>query len=429
MKIKIIKRIICIAILILVVGISVNHTSNILEEKESLNRYAAFFSEKQDIDVFLLGSSHMRHGILPMELWGEYGISSYNLAADGDTIAVSYWTLVNALDYKKTSVVVLDVYDFVPGYKHNPSWRQVHQQFDAFPASKNKVKTILDLFDDREELDENGDSIFSKRWELLCKLIGYHSRWNELEEEDFYTKKQFVDLSKVWRGASCYTGLTKRNEKTYLEDDSEIEYDYVSRNYLIKIIELCKESNIELILINTGYDSNDEAKKFHDSVYDIAKDYGLKYIDFTKFNLIDFNTDLASTEHNTHVNFSGAIKITNYIGKELSRLPQIENHCNDYRYQQWNDDYELYCDAKYKMLMAAKDIYSYLGLLCDDDYIVTVEIYDKELFDDCIFVDLMQYINIETTELKEDNKIDENCRIKITVLSKRNGKNIDNRVF
>jgi hypothetical protein len=50
-----------------------------------------FLVEGNDIDVVMLGSSHVRCGIFAMELWNDYGISLYNLASNGRTIPVCYW--------------------------------------------------------------------------------------------------------------------------------------------------------------------------------------------------------------------------------------------------------------------------------------------------------------------------------------------------
>lgn len=63
--------------------------------------YADFYSDKGDYDVLFLGSSTMNMGISPMELWNDYGITSYNMADDAQRLPVDYWVLKNALAYTK----------------------------------------------------------------------------------------------------------------------------------------------------------------------------------------------------------------------------------------------------------------------------------------------------------------------------------------
>ena len=76
-----------VLVLIVIVVCSVGAVSDLLENKESDRRYASFFTEEQAVDVLLIGSSHIRHGVFPMELWRTRGIAAYNLAGNGCTIS------------------------------------------------------------------------------------------------------------------------------------------------------------------------------------------------------------------------------------------------------------------------------------------------------------------------------------------------------
>ena len=179
---KRIARIVSVLVLVAMIIISVGKVSDFLQLKDSDTRYASFFAEKNQIDVFFLGSSHVRYGFFPMELWNDYGITSYNLSGNGNTIPVSYWTLVNALDYQIPKVVVMDIFDTWPGNKFSPFWGQLHVSLDAFPLSMHKYQTVMDLVDDEDMTDGNGTPVYDKRWELLFDLAEYHTRWSSLVE-------------------------------------------------------------------------------------------------------------------------------------------------------------------------------------------------------------------------------------------------------
>ena len=71
----------------------------VVERKQSRQRFGPFLENPQSYDVLLLGDSHVVNGIYPMELWADYGIASYNMASYGNSMVVSYWTLMYALDY------------------------------------------------------------------------------------------------------------------------------------------------------------------------------------------------------------------------------------------------------------------------------------------------------------------------------------------
>ncbi len=375
-----IKKIISVIILISIIVLSIYKVSFFLQLKESDNRYSSYLVENTDIDVLFLGSSHVRHGFFPMELWSDYGISSFNLAANGSTIPVSYWVLVNALDYQTPQVVVMDVFDMFPGRICSTSWGQVHIAFDFFPISINKYKMVNDLFDDTGLTDGNGVNIYQKRWELLWNIGEYHSRWTDLTEIDFKNQKELEKDSSIWKGAEPLTQVVDRCEMSYPESSDDLKYDELSKEYLIRMIDLCREKGIDIVLINTGYDCNAEAKLFADSVYDIAAQYDVPYLDFTKENIINFASDISSTGHNTHVNFSGAEKLTSYMGGYLLENYLLPDHRYDVNYSSWWSDYRVFADSKKDYLISQNEITNYLMFLADDDYQIIIEVKDMQIF-------------------------------------------------
>ena len=339
-----------VLVLIVIVVCSVGAVSDLLENKESDRRYASFFTEEQAVDVLLIGSSHIRHGVFPMELWRTRGIAAYNLAGNGCTIPSAYWVLVNALDYRVPEVVVMDVFDMWPGRIVSERYGHVHDQFDAFPLSVHKAQMVLDLFRDPALTDRNGNSLYEKRWEFFWNLGEYHSRWASLGEEDFAGERPV--------------------------------YDEQAKEYLEKIIDLCDDRGIRLILVNTGFDCSDEAKLFHDSVVDIAADNGVPYYDFTKEDFIDFGTDLNSTGHNTHVNFSGAEKMSERVGDILAEEGCLQDHRGDAAYEQWRADCEAFIAGKHEYLKEQEDLENYLMFLYDDDYRVMFDIREDSLLEE-----------------------------------------------
>ena len=99
----------CLIVVCLTVAILAGLTG-IVENKSSLQKYTQFFEQEGDFDVLFLGSSKVINGVLPMELWNDYGIVSYNLGGHANTIPTSYWVLRNALEHTTPKCVVLDCF-------------------------------------------------------------------------------------------------------------------------------------------------------------------------------------------------------------------------------------------------------------------------------------------------------------------------------
>ena len=436
-----------VLMLIVIIVCSVGAVSNLLENKESDWRYASFFTEEQAVDVLLIGSSHMRHGVFPMELWRTRGIAAYNLAGNGCTIPSAYWVLVNALDYQVPEVVVMDVFDMWPGRIVSDRYGQVHEQFDAFPLSVHKAQMVLDLFKDPTLTDRNGNNLYEKKWEFFWNLGEYHSRWASLGKDDFAGERAIAEKSRVWKGAMPLSGVVERKEHKYKEmgDGSgaaeageQPVYDEQSREYLEKIIDLCDDRGIRLILVNTGYDCSEEAKLFHDSVRGIADSYGVPYYDFTNEDIINFDTDLNSTGHNTHVNFSGAQKMTERVGNILEENCKLQDHREDAEYEKWRSDCEAYIADKHKYLREQEDLENYLMFLYDDDYQIMFDVRDPSVLEEEKVRKLIENLgnrvesfeaHAEEWDWDAEEKTDDSQKLIIGVYSRHDGQLVDVRGF
>ncbi len=399
------KKVLYVIVMLVTLSVSVVGITYLLEDKESSRRYASFYEEEDEYDVFFVGSSHVRYAFLPMELWQKYGITSYNIAGDGNTIPVSYWILVNALDYHKPKVVVMDIYNNWPGRVFASSWGQVHYSVDAIPLSINKYRMIEELFSDESLTDGKGNTVYNKRGELIFSLGAYHSRWDELTEHDFVTKRDRIKQSRTWKGASLLRGVTKRIEHQYDNDYRIDENDSTSLNYLDRIISLCEDNDIELLLINTGIDCSDESKAFADSVYDIIEKKNIPYIDFTQTDILDYDTDLRDTGTNTHVNFSGAQKLTDYLGNYLSEKYSLQDHRKDSDYKKWYDDSTMYSESKIRMMSECDNIDIYLMMMYAQDYSVIFMINDTNDFMTDKTIDLFENLGINGSDVQDNNMI------------------------
>ena len=311
---KVLKRIIsCIVVVALLLGVLLCVT-NLFQKKESDIKYAQFFEHAEDFDVLFVGSSHVINGVLPLELFNDYGIASYNFGGHSAQVATSYWGLKNALDYAKPKVVVIDCFEISFQQKTSNNFSYVHMTFDMFPLSLNKIKAVNDLLDDKEmerkikegEIEEN-----EKRTKLglLWDYSVYHSRWEELEQKDFEVKNN------IEYGAESRIYIAEPGKQS-VDTGKKINEEAVGITYLKKMIDECKANNIEVLLtylpypVETDFDWTEM-----NTLYDIAKEYNVNYINFHDLNVVDYNTDVCDPY--SHLNISGAIKVSDYLGDYL----------------------------------------------------------------------------------------------------------------
>ena len=330
----------------------------VTERKTSYMKNKDFFEEaaRDHLDVLFLGSSHVINGINPIDLYENYGITSYNLGGHGSLLKETYWHLLRALDYCKPDYVVVDCYMMEKNYEYidemyedtpeefrQAAISQLHLNMDAYPLSKLKIASVKDLVHDPD---------IQKQY--LFDFIVYHNRWNELEQKDFQRLT----------GTSEYNMLMGAEMKHELEDDTSYSNEYdnearlpehtVNEEYLMKIIDECQRDGIGIVLTYLPFDAQPHDIQAANSAGDVAARYGVPYLNMLQMgDVIDPRLDLSDPGH---LSSTGAKKVTDYIGQWLSDNADLPDHRGDAEYSKWDElcaDYNkeiLDKSVKYRLL-------------------------------------------------------------------------------
>ncbi|MCM1122178.1 MAG: hypothetical protein NC416_06320 [Eubacterium sp.] len=368
-------------------------SADLMERKESDIKNAPFFEQKEDFDVLFFGTSRVGYGIYPLELWNDYGIVSYNLGGHGNPLATTYWTMENAMDYTTPKLVVIDCYLLSYMVKTHSSFSSVHLSLDAFPISRNKIAAVWDLLDDKEAGDRGGLQKPRTRLEVLWDYAVYHSRWNDLWEEDF------VPEFTLEKGAEHYPGIVPMEKTVRIPSESRMEEDTVSVRYLEKMIEDCDSRGIDVLLTYLPSAANEICQKEANRVYDIAEQYGVDYINFLALDVVNYGTDYCDTD--CHLNPSGARKVTDYIGQYITEHYTIPDRRNQEAYGHWYADYEQYVKYKEDNLRNLESMDKYLMMLADKNYSAAIEIHNAELLESDYYLALLENLQADRSSLTE----------------------------
>lgn len=327
--------------------------TRLFQRKTSVIKYADFFAQKEDFDVLFFGSSHVVNGIFPMELWEDYGIVSYNCGGHGHQLATTYWHMQNILEYTTPKLIVLDIFGMHYETKYAAA-EQLHESFDIMPISETKYRAVQDLFDNPESED------YASRWAYFWDFNVYHSRWNDLKAEDFSYK---VNCQK---GAEARINVAEPMDYTIIGIDEVYAEDTISQQYLCQIIEDCQERGIEILLTHLPYPAVVEYQQAANMTYKVAEKYDVPYIDFVHMNsVVEYDTDCY--DKGSHLNPSGARKVTDYLGEYIMDNYEIPDRRKDEVYKQWHKDYDEYTQWKYEKLNEQTELDDLLMLLRDEE--------------------------------------------------------------
>lgn len=393
----------CFFLILLIMAIA--KCADLLEYKEARKKYSPFFESETNFDVIFMGTSHMWNHILPMELWKEYGISSYNWAYSNCTPAENYYLLQDVLRYTSPKLIVMDVYglieyeayhtDTTNGKYRSDKIEQQHVQFDSLPLSKSKIEAAKDVFDD-----------YPDHADFIWNFIMYHNRWSELNESDFR-----YDIS-TEKGAYFLTGLGSAVYKQ-LENEETISIDSACYPYFLKILEFCEKNNIPVLCTYLPYAAAAEQQRVANTVGPVIQKYdGCSYVNMLNEEIVDFNTDICPD--NVHLNYSGAKKTTSWLGQYLTANYDLDDYSQN---KSWIKDYQKYYEYKWKNIQSQTMLTDFLSILYDPDFSVQAEISDPKLLDSDKFTSLLENDKIELSKAA----LDKDTCIRLTVKSNVDG--------
>ena len=275
--------------------------------------YSDFYElENNTVDVLFLGSSNAVCAFVPAELYYQYNITSYNLACEQQNIFTSYYWLEEALRYQNPKVVVLDVAMLYLYDDENLAVSReglTRRAFDFMKWSPVKIRAAIQMLGVGETLTTES---------IVLPTIPYHERWESININDF-TIDKFGQPS-LWKGylpLEFYAGVESFEPitETQIMQSVEESGNEFMLSYLDRIVDLCRDEHIELIITMAPSTFHDAGK--HLFLGNYADEKNIQFVDYNEKTVCEnMKLNFYSDCHDdAHCNFDGAVKVTDYIGK------------------------------------------------------------------------------------------------------------------
>lgn len=249
-------------------------------------------------DVLFLGDSQGWATYSPVQLYGEYGFTSYNACTSGQIPYDANIMLKDFYKTKKTKLVVLDA-------------NMIYASTTA-----NQVNIIL---------------------MRIFPIFQYHNiDKKQLNQTYLSCVKGFNESTSV----QGYTGSLDYMNNS-VQPDTIKSGDEDSLN---EIYQQCLKQNSQLLLVNTVSPLHWNQKR-HDKIQKWCEEHNVNYVDYNETSLnqqvgFDYSTDFR--DGGDHLNLSGSKKVCTNLGSYIQTTYGLEDHRKDEKYQAWN---KLYNDA------------------------------------------------------------------------------------
>lgn len=285
------------------------------------NTTHGFYKEPQNtIETIFLGTSSVVNGITPMELYENYGLCSYNLATEQQSMLASYFWLQEA--YRLHPETLKNVFLDVSSLRLKAIDSLNRKAIDGMSFSSVKWNAVKAYTDSEQDMET--------AFMYFVPLFAYHDRWSSLTKTDF-EKQGYVPESFV-RGYHLTTStmmdtLEERETikdvpvlETVLENRETIfDFNKDQLEYFFDIIEFCRQRDLRLILMKTP--TTDWTETSHFAVENISGPENIPFLDFNFDPLygelgITFAFDFADA---LHPSYFAAAKMTAWLGNYITQ--------------------------------------------------------------------------------------------------------------
>lgn len=299
------------------------------------------FTKRNNVDVLLIGNSHLYTGINPKTLSSRLGANSFILASPGTSTADYYYSLKEALSRTKPKVVVIETYGINGTDPKKSSGSILTDQIKSFAARKNlpqKLASSTSLFE-----------IKNLPYAWSTPIRNHEFLYTNLERIKANTEKKKKKRKKkskkenelyLGRYIRFKTGISDSIVKLYDSlgapvDGKQIKVIELDNQYMSSIEQLCKDNKIELVTLTLPmYDQH--VKNYSSWKAEIAKVVtdSSNWIDmqdsihYKGFDLTCFESTYAL---NQHMSYKGSLiatyKLADFITAHHGAI--LPNHKKD----------------------------------------------------------------------------------------------------
>ena len=209
------------------------------------------FTQKNEVDIVMVGNSHLYTGVNPKNLSCALGANCFILAAPGTTLTDAYYCLKEAITVCKPKIAVIETYAINDYRTHDFTKGALSDQLQSFHARKNLWQKLLStpaLFTSDNYLPAWSNTIRNHSYILTdMKQIRKNIEAKKTKKTQGLYLGRFVTSS---------TGMADSTLRKYdvpgavpVVDGNNYSMSDEARHYLRKIVTLCRENNVEPVFL------------------------------------------------------------------------------------------------------------------------------------------------------------------------------------
>lgn len=303
---------ILLAVLVYFLEILLQTGGSVLERKRAIDQRPA-----NSIDVMFIGNSHAYCTFDPAVVEPIINKKVFNAGLPDQKIDMVWYTLQEMLEKQNPETIVLEAFSFG---RSNSEYAGFVANMDAMSPGLLKFKEAFDIFPDKYDA-----------FRMSIGLFRSHNNWKKPSVMKGNLKYALGVSAKDYSGFDGFYPLESKMSAETIQkykEGKDIKFtpvaDEYSVGYFKRIVKLCKERNIRLIVamapFNDLYVAKVDYSSFYEKLNGLCKDEGVEYLDFNilyKEVGLNYNDFEDAYHHAQHMNIWGAEKVSGYLAEYL----------------------------------------------------------------------------------------------------------------
>lgn len=282
-----------------------------------------YYEESKDHEVIFIGDCEVYSNFSPMVMYEETGIKAYIRGSSQQMIWQSYCILKETLKYEKPKVVIFNVNSI-----------RYDKQSDKVSEAYNRL-TIDNMKWSKEKIEIIKESMIEEETFLsyVFPILRYHSRYDKLTSEDL--EYLFTRKNNTYNGFLPNKGINPADNIPVAKRLGTYEFTDECWNYLDMITNICKENNIELVLIKAPSLYPAWYEEYDEQIREYAQKNGIAYYNLKdKIDEIGIDFSVDTFDSGLHLNLTGATKLSKYFSKVLVQNYNLTDYSGDSLYDE-----------------------------------------------------------------------------------------------
>lgn len=308
---------------------------------QNLENIEGMYAEKENsLDVVYIGGSATFVYYAPLKAWNDYGIVSYDYAANTIQPELYKTMIEEILKTQKPKLIVVDVRAFQYRDKDNidaqpPGEVPYRNVLTGMRLSRNKID-FINTYVKKQTGDEELSYYFD--------IIKYHDNIVCFNDNNI---KMMLNKYKSPYNGFFFVPKVEEIEKYDFSTTDKKAVSSDTEAILYDLLDYMDETGIDYLFTVSPYAEKKEHKMIFNYIQEKIESRGYKFIDcneYTDIMKIDFNRDFYNENH---VNIFGAEKYTDFFSEYIIQNYNIPNRKSDSDYAfmntylaDWNNDVE-----------------------------------------------------------------------------------------